>query len=74
MEAIKDQLYRSFRLYVEYATPYLQEGLPWLPKEAADKKIVPLLSPSLSWFRTTIEKIEESREFDALVLYFSFAL
>src|SRR4030042_2328639 len=74
MESIIKQLYGSFINYVEYATPYLQAGLPWLPKEMPDKKIVLLQPSSSSWLQATTEKIEESKEFDTLSLTFSFAL
>lgn len=74
MESIIKQLYGSFINYIEYATPYLQAGFPWLPTEMADKKIVPLQPLSSSWLKATTEKIEESKEFDSLSLNLSFAL
>jgi len=71
MESLKDQLYKSFNSYIEYATPYLRSRVS--EKKKRDEKIRIAHIDSSFWLPPIIEKIESSKKFDTLVSHFAIA-
>lgn len=72
MEPLKDRLYKSFKSYIEYATSYFRLRL--LKEKQMDEKIYIAYFDHPSWLRSIIERAENSKEFNNLVLNFSVAL
>lgn len=68
---MKDQLYKSYVSYVEYAEPYLRKKIPVLKGEETYKKIHIAHIDRSYWLRSITEKIEGSGEFNKLVTDFS---